>query len=178
MGRINTVPRGLQSFLGNSNFGDNPAEMSGVAAPTVAIDRFLEVDQTRSYVSAAVLVAAGNAQVDRIVVPDNELWWVLHTGFFASRTAGAGTGQIEAISRVDNYPGIETGGSPGQFVTIGHFPMITWNNGGFAGGSVWLPKPFPIPAGCGLSWYVGDMNDPANDDFTCRGSAFFYVTKI
>lgn len=177
MGRINTVPRGLQGFLGNTNFGDNPSELARETQATIDLNKFLQVDKMRSYISAAVAVAAGNSNVDRIVVPENQLWFLLHVGMYCERTSSSGTGQVTGLVRLDNYPSYEDGGDAGHFISIAGFDFTTWNNNGYDCEALWLPEPFPMPAGVGLSWYIGDMNDPANDDFSCRGSAFFYVVN-
>jgi hypothetical protein len=173
MSRINTVPRGLQSFLGNTNMGDNPTEMSPVAAPVVDLDGWLRIDKMRSYVSAGtVMLTIGD--VVSLTVPDNKLYMVQQISFHAERSAGSGTGTVRLLAKVEDYPSYTGGGDPGGPIVLAYGEPDTFNTGSYGGLVEWLPQPFPVPAGAKITWTVSSMSDPTNDDFTVKAGMFYF----
>ena len=182
MGRINTVPKGLQAYLGNTNFGDNPTELGAVAAAIVDLDKFLRADKMRAYVSPVLAgVSVGRTQVARIEVPENELWFLTSVGFTGARSAGTGTGTVTLAARLDGYPGSEfPGTAAGEFMTLYQTPseQNAFGGSGFIGFAEWLPQPLPLPAGVGISWWFGSNFDTTNDQYDCRGECFYYAVKV
>lgn len=174
MSRINTVPKGLQAFLGNSNFGDNPSELSPVAAPTIDISDFLKVDQMRVYISGLILQNTPPIALDSLTVPDNELWFLAGVGVRGSASVANVSANVSF--RVKQYPA-----HPDS--TIGAEALLLELNNNYIGTSndkytmQWLPQPFPVPSACELYWYFDEESSaPVNWDWTTY--LWYYALKV
>lgn len=75
MSRVNTVPAGLQSLLGSTNFGDNPSELSEVLRPSLEQLPFLAAYAVRN--ETVLTGAATTGNFNRITVPLGEAWMIL-----------------------------------------------------------------------------------------------------
>lgn len=74
LSKVNQVPRGLQSLLGNVNQGMNPDELDNVISGQVDLLPFWASDKIRferTTISAAAPTAASRANV---TVPEGEVW--------------------------------------------------------------------------------------------------------
>lgn len=88
MSKINRPPIGLQYALGNTNFGDNPSELSGVTAPVMDLWPFLGVELIDfEYNNTTVTSTANRVE---ITCPENELWFVTHLCAAATSFPNAG----------------------------------------------------------------------------------------
>lgn len=88
MSRINRVPQGFQSLLASQNFGDNPSELSEVAAPVLELDKFLSKTLIRRTTASASASAIG-AALD-ITIPEGQLWEPLNWWVGANNQFNAG----------------------------------------------------------------------------------------
>lgn len=152
MSRINTVPKGLQSFLGNTNFGDNPSELSEVAAPVVQLNPFLQVDQMRARSSAAITTvnSPGNA-IEQFAVPQNKIWFVLGFGIKClPAVAVANFGQHVDIY---NYPQGEGADAIEPIMAAEFHNMNATVANRFWGQTQWLPAPLPVPGDCTIRYF-------------------------
>lgn len=84
---INERPRGLNSFLGNDDFGFNPDELSKLVVPMVDIEPFIGKAIWATDTIAAVN-AVGQFSFANLRVPKGERWLV--TNFTVFGLAGAG----------------------------------------------------------------------------------------
>lgn len=84
MSSINRVPFGLQSLLGNTNFGDNPGVLQGEARAVIPIGDFLRVDLLRK---ASGPTAAFDAN-SSVGPPLGELWEIVAIASFAQEASG------------------------------------------------------------------------------------------
>lgn len=179
MSRINTVPRGLQAFLGNTNFGDNPSEMHRIASGTVELSRFLITDKVRTWASAPSAVNAGGTIFATQTVPLNECWFVLGGGFRAVNTVGVGLSNACISINATNYAAHDT--SP---VGPNQIPMLNWpyfyatnlQNAEGVRGMEWFPEPFPIPSGVQIDWICDSIS--AGDAFNMEGYLWFVPLAV
>ena len=72
MGRINTVPGGLQSLLGSTNFGDNPSDLAVVTAPV--LEQFPFLAQQKVYFARNVATLASRGSAVQVTVEEGEIW--------------------------------------------------------------------------------------------------------
>ena len=79
MSKINTLPKGLQQFLGNTHQGVNPSELSQTVQPQVDLQPFWSADKLKWFSNAVTVTTPGNGNI--VVVPQGELWSpVVHSG--------------------------------------------------------------------------------------------------
>ena len=178
MSRINTVPRGLQSFLGNTNMGDNPSELSPVAAGVVNLERFLAIDRMRSISSGGTVIPAGSGRADvfSITVPDNKLWMLVHVGMHIDKAGGGGQGFLRTHVKLTNYPAYEGAGNPGGQIVLascGSNDQVS-NPSRDIGWAETFPNPIPLPAGVTLTWRAGDNFDSVNDSWTVVACGLYF----
>lgn len=95
MTAINRNPAGLIGFLGIKNFGQNPATLGGVLAPTWDISSLYLNDAARFQMVTDGALAAGNYLT--VTPPQNEVWYVTDYGAFFE--AGAGGALICNLAR-------------------------------------------------------------------------------
>lgn len=75
MSKINSLPSGLQEFLGNTSQGVNPSELSNVVTPTFDISDFWKVPKTkviRIAINFTAVYTNGS-----FTVPNNEIWMLV-----------------------------------------------------------------------------------------------------
>lgn len=70
MSKVNTLPKGLQEFLGNTSQGVNPSDLSGTVSPGIDLYPFWSADKIRNVVSNANIGAVG--QFAALQVPAGE----------------------------------------------------------------------------------------------------------
>ena len=121
MGRINTPPVGLQSLLGNTNFGDNPSDLSEVVAPTLEFFAFMAQQKVHFERNAGSL--AGQGFATQIVIPDGEIWALLGVNGFVNFNAAGDEIQYQInIRDAPNIPVVDP-----QHV-LAHTPVVTATN--------------------------------------------------
>ena len=155
MSRINRPPIGLQYVMGNTNFGDNPSELSGITAPVVDLMPFFGVELIDfEYNSANVSSGAG---ATRIEVPENELWLVKQiVGFIASAPTPGDTASISLF--LENpirknpliAPAIDYCLAVGETCTFATIPDD-------CGCAVQFPELLPVPSGVTIKARPGNM---------------------
>lgn len=72
MSKINTTPRGLQEFAGNTAQGQNPDELSRIVGPNVDIVPYWSVDKTKAISATGAVTGSGFGVT--IPVPTSEIW--------------------------------------------------------------------------------------------------------
>lgn len=72
MSVINTVPKGLQEFLGNTSQGRNPSNILADVRPTLDMAPYWDVDKIKFYTQSGAVLASYNNQAK--AVPDGEVW--------------------------------------------------------------------------------------------------------
>lgn len=87
MSVINRLPKALQEFLGNTQAGVNPSELTQVVSPGFDMTPHWSVDQMQWQSVVGVVTTVGNAAT--ITVPQGEVWRPLHlTGYMAGLDEG------------------------------------------------------------------------------------------
>lgn len=76
LSKVNTPPRGLQSFLGNVNQGVNPHELDHTISPTVELSPFWGIDQVKGGL-ASLSISGTVGQGVTVVVPPGQVWQVI-----------------------------------------------------------------------------------------------------
>lgn len=174
MSRINTVPKGLQSFLGNTNFGDNPSEMSEVAAPIVDLNPFLQVDQVRAYESAVITQNAPPVLINSLTVPENELWFILAAAVSVN-CVNATQQSFGSSLRLRFYPNNPNSAANPQV------PLLQLNGTSeLMNREIFIvdhpPQPFPVPGSCAVDW-VFDTEEAAGDSWDWRTYLWYYALQ-
>lgn len=80
MSQINRVPQGLQDLLGSKNFGDNPAELSQVVAPTTDLSKFYEAERRSWFQPITSINMTAEGAITSLAVPEGQLWFVQAIG--------------------------------------------------------------------------------------------------
>jgi hypothetical protein len=173
MSRINTVPRGLQSFLGNTNMGDNPSELSQVTAPVVNLSEWLRIDRMRAFSSAGTIVLAPPTDIVSLTVPDNKLWFLVNAGLWIERTTGTGNGTFASHIVLTGYPSYSGAGAPGSEVALFQFNR-TFSTQGEMADAAQFATPIPLPAGVTITWRAGINSDSTNDTYNCKGTMLYF----
>lgn len=106
MGRVNTPPLGLQSLLGNQNFGDNPDDLSQTIRPVIDQTPFLGSTQIKYSRDASSLNGVGVAVTT--TVPQGEAWYILGVSLQIPGVTNAG--QFQLGIALEDLPGF----TPGQ----------------------------------------------------------------
>jgi hypothetical protein len=110
MSKINTVPKGLQEFLGNTSQGVNPSELSNQVLPSFDMFKFWALDKTEYLVEQATAVATFQATFRQ--VPEGEIWIPLNLSYEITLSVAAETAQIVCgIANNSRLARIYTGGS-------------------------------------------------------------------
>lgn len=125
MSQINRVPQGLQDLLGSKNFGDNPADLGSIVAPTLDLFTFLAGERLTWETSVGVVNTTGiTSQFD---VPDGELWLVDSVAMRIQTTGGPAAGDGCDISATVSDP-INNNAIPGlslPLARIGRFDVTS-----------------------------------------------------
>lgn len=79
MSKINTLPKGLQEFLGNTSQGQNPSELNQEVRPIIDLFSFWAVDKTKHTTKTQAITQSG-IQIFLGPVPVGETWVPLHMG--------------------------------------------------------------------------------------------------
>ena len=119
MGRINTLPYGLQSLLGNTNFGDNPSDLSQVTAPVIGLDHNFEAFRIDYARNTGSINSSGDFVAT--VIPAGEAWIPIA---IAPTLNGEVAGDIAKINvEIWEAPGLPFAGSVGQPIGAGRLEL-------------------------------------------------------
>lgn len=178
--RINTPPRGLQSFLGSQNFGDNPSDLSQIVQPVLSVFPFYLGEKLERFYSAEITFTTETSQTIT-TVPDGKLWYVLRCGP-AMRFNGAGAPtneQVTAHIGMDDIPL-----RPGSLATaltplsqgFKYIPATTGGNPQHFVDS--FPTPVPVISGTRLTACTSDLVVGGGDTFLFRGFLEFVEVDL
>lgn len=167
MSRVNQPPIGLQDFLGNQNFGENPNTLSSTLLPSVDLTPFLGSQQLSFARNSGSRSGVGVAVSQ--TVPQGEAWFMLSVAVNQNTSVTAGAQCVGiTLTNVPGLPGISIKLATSQYVSIGVNEFVP---------AVWQP-PIPVMFEAGTTINCHAFAIPgAGPDFY-EITSMFYRLKI
>lgn len=169
MGRINTVPVGLQSLMGNTNFGNNPSELAEISAPTIDLAPFLGAYKVGYARNAASLNSTGPTGTG-VEVPEGKVWIPIATTVYINGFDAAGD-IINLWAELREAPGLPTAAPRFAFLQTGritanavfdvHAITYTWPRWGVM-----------LQGGTKMNMYVGNIT--TSGTISCEIGCMYY----
>ncbi len=186
--RINRLPKGLQDFLGNSNFGNNPSDLSAIVSPTLDMSPFYAAETIAVYKGGQKIVST-EGDIDLVDVPPGYVWLVTGVGCSirlsaTARPAAGAEPSLDIGFRVENWPQRSSAGVGAQNLPVAHVISADtlWKSGNTGQNSyfnTFLPNLFPVLSDTDLIFNVGNLtvNAANSEEFRITPHIWYYPLR-
>ena len=166
MSRITTLPKGLQSLLGNTNFGDNPSRLGDTVIPTLSIEPFYAPDLLR-LAQVSQTTTGDSITMVMLTVPSGKIA-LLRSWAVQASTLKDGSASVT----IDGYPGSS---NPPVVSTT---RKIIRNVNTDSVGNEWAQL-FPVVAGNRVDIRVADIEvEPTGTETQYTAHLFYYLLDV
>lgn len=148
MSVINRVPRGLQSFLGSQNQGDNPSELARSVVGVIDMRPFYEADALQAGISNTVNRAT-DGTITLQVVPVGEVWFLKTVGVLFTTDMTDLQESMSFSCNLINFPGASQPTQQLPIAFLGRHQSRAASNGSFAFN---FPEPLVVPGGTTIAF--------------------------